>query len=613
VTAGTTYVASYHTAAGYYSATRYQFENSGVDAPPLHALSAGAASGNGVYIYGGSAFPSNTTTSNYFVDVVFSPPPDTTAPTATPTEPAAGADNVPASSKPQAKLSEAIVAGTASMTMTDPSGASVAGGAAYDAQKGTLTFSPSTSLTAATKYKVTVSGAKDAAGNIMVTTSWTFTTAGVAACPCTLWSSSSTPGAADSGDPNAVELGVKFRSDTDGFVTGVRFYKSAANTGTHTGTLWSATGTKLASATFSQESASGWQTVTFSVPVAVQSGKTYVASYHTDAGHYAVDLNYFNAGVDNSPLKGLATGVDGPNGLYAYGSSGFPDNSYLASNYWVSPVFTTTDTLPPTVVDFSPEDNASSVATSAALMATFNEAVKPASVGFDVRDAQGVQVTGVTSYDSTTKTASFNPATGLSAGASYAVTLAASDTSGNAMTPVMHWSFTTAAASSAGCPCSVWTDSTVPGTKATTDTNAVELGMRFRPSVDGFVSGVRFYKGSGNTGVHTGTLWSNTGTQLATVTFTSESSSGWQQATFSSPVPVTAATAYVISYHTTSGHYSHDGGFFASDGVTSGPLTALADGVAGPNGLYMYGTGGFPSNSSRSSNYWVDVVFNTAQ
>ncbi len=78
-----------------------------------------------------------------------------------------------------------------------------------------------------------------------------------------------------------VELGVKFTADTDGHVSGVRFYKSAANTGPHTGSLWGSDGTLLATATFTGETASGWQTVTFSPAVAVTAGTTYVASYHT--------------------------------------------------------------------------------------------------------------------------------------------------------------------------------------------------------------------------------------------------------------------------------------------------------------------------------------------
>ena len=36
---------------------------------------------------------------------------------------------------------------------------------------------------------------------------------------------------------------MKFKADSNGTVTGVRFYKAAANTGTHIGSLWTAAGT----------------------------------------------------------------------------------------------------------------------------------------------------------------------------------------------------------------------------------------------------------------------------------------------------------------------------------------------------------------------------------
>ena len=91
-----------------------------------------------------------------------------------------------------------------------------------------------------------------------------------------------TPKAAevDGGDASPIEVGFKFQSDTYGTVKGVTFYKATANTGTHIGNLWAADGTRLASATFTGESASGWQTVTFSSPVQVSPNTTYVASYY---------------------------------------------------------------------------------------------------------------------------------------------------------------------------------------------------------------------------------------------------------------------------------------------------------------------------------------------
>ena len=48
------------------------------------------------------------------------------------------------------------------------------------------------------------------------------------------------PGVGAENDPNAVELGVKFRSDVNGFITALRFYKSPQDVGPHVGNLWSA-------------------------------------------------------------------------------------------------------------------------------------------------------------------------------------------------------------------------------------------------------------------------------------------------------------------------------------------------------------------------------------
>ncbi len=88
-------------------------------------------------------------------------------------------------------------------------------------------------------------------------------------CPCSLWGTSTTVPAADadSGDPTPVEVGVKFKSDSFGTVTGVRFYKAAANTGTHIGSLWSADGhAPGAGDLHAARRAPGWQTVTFATP-----------------------------------------------------------------------------------------------------------------------------------------------------------------------------------------------------------------------------------------------------------------------------------------------------------------------------------------------------------
>ena len=99
------------------------------------------------------------------------------------------------------------------------------------------------------------------------------------------------------------------------------------------------TGTLLATATFTNETASGWQQVNFATPVTITAGTTYVASYHT-SGNYAADPNLFGSPVSNGPLTAPASSASGGNGVYAYGSGAlFPTNSYNATSYGVDVLF----------------------------------------------------------------------------------------------------------------------------------------------------------------------------------------------------------------------------------------------------------------------------------
>jgi hypothetical protein len=80
--------------------------------------------------------------------------------------------------------------------------------------------------------------------------------------------------------------------------------------------------------------------------------------------------------------------------------------------------------------------------------------------------------------------------------------------------------------------------------------------------------------------------------------------------TFAAPVAIAANTAYIASYHTSAGHTSDDSNYFASTGVSNGPLQAVQNSVSQPNGVFaLSATSTFPTNSSLSDNYWVDVAF----
>jgi methionine-rich copper-binding protein CopC len=612
VTAGTVYVASYHTTTGWYSATV-----NGLTAPvvnaPLTALGHNQSGPNGVFRYGARGFPTEGIGTNYFVDVVFNRPADTAPPQVTATNPAGNASSVPVGAKVAATFNENLSA-NGTFTVTGPAGA-VAGSTGYDGARRTLVFTPAAPLAAATTYTAAVNGARDTSGNTATAFTWSFKTAG--ACPCSIFPSDATPGTASSGDRDPVELGVKFTADTAGSVTGLRFYKGPNNTGTHVGRLWRADGTLLKTATFTNETATGWQTVTFPSPLEVTAGTTYVASYHAPAGGYAVDGGFFTAGAhDNAPLHALSDAAATGNGVYRYGPSGsFPNETFGGSNYWVDVLFTTgpaTDTQAPAVESTDPVDGQTSVPPSAGIRATFDEPVQAATVQFTLTGPGSTAVAGTASYDAASTTSRFTPASPLAYNTVYTASVTgARDLAGNTMAGIRTWSFRTAPApGGGGCPCTIWPDTAVPPVTSHTDPGAVEVGTKFRADSAGYVTGVRFFKGAGNTGSHVGNLWTADGTLLAKVVFSGESTAGWQQANFTTPVAITANTTYVVSYHAPNGRYAVTLGGFASAGVDSPPLHALANGVDGPNGVYRYGADAFPINGS-DHNYWVDVVFTT--
>ncbi len=417
-----------------------------------------------------------------------------------------------------------------------------------------------------------------------------------------LFSPDSTPATADTADASSVELGVKFTSATPGEITGIRFYKGPLNTGVHVGDLWSAGGVLLATATFADETASGWQQVNFSSPVKITAGAAYIASYHTNVGGYS-DTPYYFSNYQGQSNGSLSAAGNNLNGVFAYGAgSVFPANvSVTGDNYWVDLVFDDTFNNPKANNDSgiaTTEDTAISIPI-ATLLANDTDPL-----------GQSLSITGVSnptngtvSYDPSAQTVTFTPTTDYtgSAGFTYSISDASGGSdSGNVALTVNHPATTQ----------SLFFSGDTPATVTVNDPSAYELGVKFQASTDGAVTGIRFYKGPQNTGVHVGDLWSASGALLATATFTNETASGWQQVDFSNPVVITAGTTYVASYHTNAGDYSADSNYFAT-AHSNGALTALASGPSGGDGVYApSATPAFPTSTSNAANYWVDVVFN---
>ena len=499
-----------------------------------------------------------------------------------------------------------------------------------------------------------------------------------------------TPQVVDSGDTAPVELGVKFRADHDGWITGIRFYKGAANTGTHLGSLWTAGGQRLAQATFTGENATGWQSAAFDQPVEIDAGTTYVASYFAPAGHYSASSNGLAPGVDNAPLHAVADSTSA-NGVYAYGSSSsFPTSTYHATNYWVDVMYAVP--VPGAVtgvsaveagetsadVSWTPPGDGGPVSSYRITPYVGSNAQQPKTVdGSQTTTTVGGLTTGTT-YRFTVRavnangagpeSAQSNPVTPENAVAPSAPSGVAAQPATNSArvtwtpsgsdgdSPITHqtvtpyldsepqtpvqvgpsattaivdglangtsYRFRVTATNEAGeSPASAASQPVTPrrtifdfATPAVTDSgddSAIELGVKFRADFDGAVTGIRFYKGQANTGTHLGSLWTAGGQRLAQATFTGETASGWQSATFDQPVAIDAGTTYVASYFAPNGGYSVTAEGLAS-GAANGPLEALDAGTSA-NGVYAYGSSSsFPSGSYRASNYWVDVLFASA-
>ena len=299
---------------------------------------------------------------------------------------------------------------------------------------------------------------------------------------------------------------MRFRSSVNGFVTGLRFFKGASNTGTHVGNLWSSAGALLATATFTGESPTGWQTVTLSSPIAVTANTVYVASYFAPNGGYAASLNYFaSSGVTSGPLYLLRDGESGGNGLYRYGaSSGFPTETFQSTNYWVDVVFTTTgitpDTTPPAVAGMTPTSGATDVPVSTTVTATFSEPLDATTVSsgtFELRDSGNALVTTTVSYSPGTSTATLTPSTPLAAATTYTATVRGGatdprikDLAGNALAQNEVWTFSTGAV--AGCVGNpIVVENCQPGNPAS-EWDVSGVGD---PSIQGFATNISVNRG----------------------------------------------------------------------------------------------------------------------
>jgi hypothetical protein len=333
VSAGVTYVASYHS-NGFYAATPNYFATSHTNGA-LTAPSSAESGGNGLYAYGTSSlFPTASyNATNYWVDVFYQKATQNVAPVAANDGGFSTGTGMPMTIQASALLANDTDADGDAMTITGVSGA-VNGSVSFDSQSQTVTFTPTAGYSGPASFTYAIDDGQGGTASAQVSLN-----VNDQGSEQNLFGADAVPDAVSVNDNSPVNLGMKFQADTAGWITGIRFYKGESNTGPHTGYLWTSTGTLLASATFTNETASGWQAVNLGQQVAIEADTTYVVSYSTN-GNYSATENYFSAETANGDLRALSSAVSGGNGLYAYGSSGlFPTSTYNSTNYYVDVAF----------------------------------------------------------------------------------------------------------------------------------------------------------------------------------------------------------------------------------------------------------------------------------
>ena len=184
--------------------------------------------------------------------------------------------------------------------------------------------------------------------------------------------------------------------------------------------------------------------------------------------------------------------------MFAYGDNGtFPSQSGGSTNYYVDVVFQPVAQAAPVAVADSvgpAQMGTAFVISAATLLGNDTDAngdtltissVGGASHGTVSLNAQGTEVT-------------FTPDAGYSGGAGF--TYSISDGQGGSASAGVSLSVVPGSA----LPVSFFAPDATPAVPSENDSGAVKLGMQFQVSVAGTVTGIRFYKGAGNTGTQHG-------------------------------------------------------------------------------------------------------------
>ena len=446
-------------------------------------------------------------------------------------------------------------------------------------------------------------------------------------CPCSIFGDE-VPAIAAHDDTDGYELGLRFVPMRDGAVNGVRFYKGAGNGGAHVGRLWTAGGVLLDQAPFTAETATGWQSVSFTNPINVQKGQAYVVSYTAPQGRYSMKYDAFElSGVEADPLSVPGGFAAGPDESGVFGPPGsFPSQSpsgrgQRTANYYVDVLFNASGPPdgPPTLVvtDHQPAPGATGAASTAAVSVGFSAPVEP---GYSLTLRNGPNpVTGSVAASEGGRRLTFTPSSPLPPQTQLTVDLT-DVTSVDGIDLAPHsWSFTTGASGAAnppnpGGPPNARQTATLFGKKSPrgtpTGNRGVEVGIEFSPTRAGEVVALRYFQVPGRSAPKSVTLWSAGGDKLATAKVKKKGSkpkkAGWRTVVLDEPVALHAGRSYVASYYVPSGRAARTPDFFKKKVWKSGPLRAKKS----DNGRYLISSKSrFPKRVARGVNFFADVRF----
>jgi hypothetical protein len=342
---------------------------------------------NGVHLISATARDAagNTSTAPPVSVTVSNTPVDTTAPTITSKAPGAGATVVALTANVTATFSEPVSGvSTGTLMLKSAAGTAIAAAVTYNATTRVATLDPTSSLAADTKYTATVSsGVTDAAGNPLLSTSWTFLTGPAPTAAAAPANGSTAIGTSD----NVV---VTFNENV---------------TGVSTATI---------------------NLVTTATGVAVPATVTYNATTH------AATLDPVTAlAADTTYTAALKAGVTDTAGNPA---------SPATWKFTTGPRPTVTTKSPAaSSTGVSRTANVTAVFSEPVLhVTTATFTLKP--------NNGGTAVTATVTYDATSRLATLDPSATLAARTKYSATLTAgvTDTVGNPLTPTS-WTFTTGA------------------------------------------------------------------------------------------------------------------------------------------------------------------------